>query len=1003
MDSLTTFNNFLSDTELDCDKGLLRINDIAKYSARETHFLTWGQQKIGSEAVFVQYTPQLGSCIPLIYFKLLEEPDPKSIAEAHKLAWNLGQAPLLMIVLPGEIRAYSAYVNPRIKKGTNKLDETAGLIEKIEFAQKWRVELAKFKREELLSGKFWELHKARFNPRTRVERTLLENLTEIRKLLLKNNKLSSPLVHRLLGRSIFIQYLQDRQDTNKKNVFPENYFEKYVPGATCFSDVLGDKKATYNLFKDLEEKFNGDLFPVLNNEERTVSDEDLKLLSDFLTGKAELRTRQLTLWPYYSFNAIPIEFISNLYESFFHLESDKNAMANENSRKNRAGTYYTPHKLVEFLLDEVLPWDGTNEEISILDPSCGSGIFLVESYRRLVARWRQRNQNAKPTAEDLKKILTKNLYGVDSNPEAIKVAAFSLYLTMCDYLEPRYIWNQVKFPKLNETNLLASDFFDFIKNVPFKQKKFDIIIGNPPWESKVSDSASKYLCSHSRTIGDDQIAQAFLWGAAELSDKNGEIVLLAPSKGLLFNASEPNKEFRKELFSSFEVKAIINFSALRRLLFPTAAGPASAIFYKPIPPNNEKKILYCCPKSSNSPEDSWRFIIESQDISYIPLKVAKENQYIWKAAMWGTPRDWELIQKLEKLPKLRDICDSRDWIHSEGFIVGNKKIQATWLTKKPYVTADVLTPFVVDESGLTKLEIDRFERPRTNKAKIYKGPHLLISQTPKKEKGFIAAMLRDEAVFTDSILGISAQAGEDADILGTICILVNSFVWTYYAMLTSRKWLIERDELQKDEFMSLPIPVSVFEGKIKTSYSDLKKFADSNNINILWDKIISLYGLTKDEVFLMKDALQYNLSYFYEKDRANLNQISSMSLLEYGHSFCNTLNNSFSKKNAFAINIISGDMPMILAHVILDKHKPTNQVTFENAPDKLIQSLRQLDKILLEKESSSVYIRRNVRIYHGNNIYLLKRNQDRFWSRSAAQRDADEVYAEIMTSWRDNF
>lgn len=1000
MDSLTTFNSFLSDTGLDSGKELLRVDDIAKHSARETHLLTWGHQKIGAEAVFVQHTPQLGTCVPLIYFKRLEEPDPVKIAEAHKLAWNLGQAPLLLIVLPGEIRAYSAFEAPRLNRETNKLDETAGLIEKIELAQKSYLKLAQFKREELLSGRFWELNKARFNTGTRVERTLLENLTEIRKLLLKNSKLSPSLVHRLLGRSIFIQYLQDRKDANNKNVFPENYFEKFVPSATCFNDVLVDKTATYHLFKELEKKFNGDLFPVLPDEEQTVSDNDLRLLSQFLAGKIELKKSQLALWPYYSFNAIPIEFISNLYEAFFHLESGKTTAINEKSSRHRAGTYYTPHKLVEFLLDEILPWDGTNEEISILDPSCGSGIFLVEAYRRLIARWCQKNPNTKLSVEDLKKILTKNLYGVDSNPEAIKVAAFSLYLTMCDYLEPRYIWNKVTFPELNGKNLCASDFFDFLEKMPFKQKKFDLIIGNPPWESRISEPAAKYISSHSRHIGDKQIAQAFLWGTAEVCKDSGEIVLVAPSKGLLFNTSERNVEFRQEFFSSFEVKAIVNFSTLRRFLFSTAAGPASVIFYRPIPPSDSKKILYCCPKPSNSPEDYWRFIIEPQDISHIPSIVAKENQHIWKAAMWGTPRDWELIQKLKKLPKIKDICNSRKWIHSEGFIVGNEKIREKWLCNKPYAIPADLKPFVIDESSLHRLERDRFERPRTNKVQIFKGPHLLISQTPKQQKGFIAALLKNDAVFTDSILGISAS-DKDEEILGTVCIIINSIVSTYYAMLTSRKWLIERDELQMDEFMSFPIPDSVFEGKIKTPFSELQRFAnDPSNERALQNKITSMYELTQDEVSLMKDAIQYNLSSFYER-RSHTKMIPPKSmLLEYGHAFCNTLNNSFGNEHAFGISIITGDMPMILAHVKLSKTKPSNTVIIENAPNKLLEKVTRLDKMLLEKKSSSVYVRRNVKIYDGNNIYLLKRNQDRFWSKSSALRDADDTYADIMQSWR---
>ena len=39
--------------------------------------------------------------------------------------------------------------------------------------------------------------------------------------------------------------------------------------------------------------------------------------------------------------------------------------------------FYTPSYLVDFILDRALPWEGTDWDLRILDPACGSGIFLV--------------------------------------------------------------------------------------------------------------------------------------------------------------------------------------------------------------------------------------------------------------------------------------------------------------------------------------------------------------------------------------------------------------------------------------------------------------------------------------------------------------------------------------------------------------------------------------------------------------------------------------------------
>ena len=44
--------------------------------------------------------------------------------------------------------------------------------------------------------------------------------------------------------------------------------------------------------------------------------------------------------------------------------------------------------------------------------------------------------------------------------EAIRVASFSLSLAMCDFLDPRSIWDKLSFPRLLDNNLISSDFFD---------------------------------------------------------------------------------------------------------------------------------------------------------------------------------------------------------------------------------------------------------------------------------------------------------------------------------------------------------------------------------------------------------------------------------------------------------------------------------------------------------------------------------------------------------------
>ena len=132
--------------------------------------------------------------------------------------------------------------------------------------------------------------------------------------------------------------------------------------------------------------------------------------------QVDTEDRQLLLWPQYSFDTIPLEFISSVYEGFLNEDRDANK------------AYYTPPQLVDYVLDAVLPW-ADEWDIRVLDPACGSGIFLVKAFQRLLHRWRQAHDRD-ALVRDLKPILAGNLHGVDINPDAVRPACFCLYLAM---------------------------------------------------------------------------------------------------------------------------------------------------------------------------------------------------------------------------------------------------------------------------------------------------------------------------------------------------------------------------------------------------------------------------------------------------------------------------------------------------------------------------------------------------------------------------------------------
>ena len=97
-------------------------------------------------------------------------------------------------------------------------------------------------------------------------------------------------------------------------------------------------------------------------------------MADFLDG-VDPRSGQGTLFPY-QFDVIPVELISSIYEQFAH--ADRPAAG----RRAETDVFYTRLSLVTLVLDEVM--DGLTGEETVLDLTCGSGVFLVEALRRLV-------------------------------------------------------------------------------------------------------------------------------------------------------------------------------------------------------------------------------------------------------------------------------------------------------------------------------------------------------------------------------------------------------------------------------------------------------------------------------------------------------------------------------------------------------------------------------------------------------------------------------------------
>ena len=156
------------------------------------------------------------------------------------------------------------------------------------------------------------------------------------------------------------------------------------------NDIVG-------LLSALNVKFNGGIFKISPKEEMEIKAIDFHIIADALDGNKDF-DGQISIWRYYDFNLLPIEFISRLYERF---------VTSVDGKQKSTGAFYTPPHLARLLIDELLPFNKEIdfENFKILDPSCGSGIFLVLAYKRLITLWMlNNNKQIIEGEEDIKEI-----------------------------------------------------------------------------------------------------------------------------------------------------------------------------------------------------------------------------------------------------------------------------------------------------------------------------------------------------------------------------------------------------------------------------------------------------------------------------------------------------------------------------------------------------------------------------------------------------------------------
>jgi hypothetical protein len=161
-----------------------------------------------------------------------------------------------------------------------------------------------------------------------------------------------------------------------------------------------------------------------------------------------------------NWRAMETEELGSVYESLLELQPQlgddgktltfaSEAAEQKGNQRKTTGSYYTPDSLVQLLLDTTLdpvldereaqaadPVEGLLK-LTVIDPACGSGHFLLAAARRIATRVARRRAGGIPSAADfchaLREVACRCLYGVDRNPMAVELTKVALWI---EALEP---------------------------------------------------------------------------------------------------------------------------------------------------------------------------------------------------------------------------------------------------------------------------------------------------------------------------------------------------------------------------------------------------------------------------------------------------------------------------------------------------------------------------------------------------------------------------------------
>ena len=445
-------------------------------------------------------------------------------------------------------------------------------------------------------------------------------------------------------------------------------------------------------------------------------------------------------------------------------------------------------------------------------------------------------------------------------------------------------------------------------------------------------------------------------------------------------------------------------------------------------------ILYESPKTDIISQKGGSVYIREEDTTIFQQKEVlhaaknKNAPIVWKSHYWGSWRDYRFLTRLNNLPKLHNLTGksyrkSMRWDKGTGIMVGKSKNKGFWDLNSLFLNSRKEFSLVVSKDDCTtvakaKLPLE-VEAPR--REKLFKGPKVLITEGSRNIK---AGFCNFTVFFKKSIYSIVGPK-KDINYLRFLSIVIKSGLIQYYLFHTSSDWGTERDRIHFYELLSIPFflpeealnsreshrivnevarKVERFEKhleKEKWFGEEQKRKDESIKIRRELEPLIrKYYNIDEYESMIIDDTLDLAVKSFHPRqDQENIPTLREPNRGEcetYAKTLCEMLNH-FGKGSQFKVTgeVFKGAPYSVVQVSLTDRVSKSVPIT--DTKEKLASIIKRMEPLLQNKKGRFVFCQ-SLKVFDGDSLYILKPMQMRFWSRTTALNDADEIAGAIISS-----